>query len=342
MSAGNPEGFPWGSNCPSQRQRLLFAVVMGIGGVAWWGRSYFPYPQYVGLLSDFQLVWFGATALLHGADPYVLVGPGKMFNLEFPLLYPATAFIVAMPFALLSDASATMAFIFVSTFLMAYGITADGWHRLPIFGSIAFLSSVLLGQWSMVMTAALYLPWVAIIASAKPQASLPIVASSTTRTTAWAAAVGSLVVLAVSLLFLPKWPIEWWKLIQASPHLSAPIMRFGGPAILLVLLRWRRPEAWLVLFLACMPQTSYPYNVLMLLTLARTYREACILSILSTAGSVPMLGTSTHDFEGLRIMGDLMVASAYLPATILILRRPNKGEPLWWVQLEKELMANGQ
>jgi len=85
------------------------------------------------------------------------------------------------------------------------------------------------------------------------------------------------------------------------------------------------------------PQTSYPYNVLILLTLARTYREACVLSVLSTLGSLPMLKTATHDFEGLRIMGDLMVASAYLPATLMILRRPNDGEPLWWMQIATEL-----
>ena len=138
--------------------------------------------------------------------------------------------------------------------------------------------------------------------------------------------------MAISLVFLPTWPIEWWRAIWSSPHMSAPISRIGGFAILLVILRWRRPEAWLVLILACLPQTSYPYNVLVLLALANTWREAALLSMISTLGSLPELRANIHDLHGLRVMGDLMIASAFLPATLMILRRPNEGVGPWWMQ----------
>ena len=340
MSAGNPEGFPWGENCPTRNQRLLFALVIALASSAWWVEKFFsdPFdPQTPRLISDFDQVWLGATALLNGGDPYVLMGPGKVFHMDYPVLYPATAFVAAIPFAFLTQMGGTLAFIFVSTFLMAYGITADGWHRVPVFASLPFITSVWLGQWSMLFTAALFLPWVAVASAIKPQTALPIVAASSSRATPIAAVVGGLVLLAISLMYMPTWPLEWWRAIWSSPHMSAPVARLGGFAILLVLLRWRRPEAWLVLILACLPQTSYPYNVLVLLALANTWREAAILSVASTIGSVPELRVDIHELSRLRTMGDLMVISTFLPATIMILRRPNEGVGPWWMQLIRGL-----
>lgn len=332
MSAGNPEGFPWGANCPTRGQRCVFAVVMGVATAAWWFQWFYGYPHH-GAISDFDIVWQAATALLNGGNPYGLMGPDKVFDLQYPVIYPATAFVVGIPFTLLPEAWATMAFVFLSTLLMAYGITVDGWHRLPIFASLSFLSSAWLGQWSMLMTAVVFLPWVAVFASVKPQATLPIAASAETLRTPIAAAAGTVVLIAISLVILPGWPLEWWHAIWSSPHVSAPITRIGGFAIPIVLLRWRRPEAWLVFLLACVPQTSYPYNVLVLLALAKTWREATILTFISTLGALPELRANVHDLPRLERMGHLMVASAYLPATIMILRRPNEGVGPWWIQL---------
>ena len=115
--------------------------------------------------------------------------------------------------------------------------------------------------------------------------------------------------------------------------MSAPITRLGGFLILLVLLRWRRPEAWLVLIFACIPQTPYPYNVLVLLALANTWREAGLLSIISSLGSLVRQRAHVHDLASLEIMANMMVLSAFIPATIMILRRPNEGQGPWWMQL---------
>jgi hypothetical protein len=332
MSAGNPEGFPWGANCPTRRQRYLFALIMGIASALWWFQWYYGYPHH-GVISDFDIVWQAATGLLNGGDPYVLMGPEKVFHLDYPVIYPATAFVVAIPFTLLPQAWASFTFVFLSTFLMAYGMTADGWHRIPIFASLSFLTSALLGQWSMLMTAILFLPWLAIFSSVKPQATVPIAAASESPATPIAAIAGTVVLMTISLVMLPRWPIEWWHAIWSSPHVTAPITRIGGFAVLLVLLRWRRPEAWLVLLLACVPQTSYPYNVLMLLALARTWREATILTAVSSLGALPELRANVHDLPSLVRMGHLMVISGYLPATVMILRRPNEGVGPWWMQL---------
>jgi hypothetical protein len=102
--------------------------------------------------------------------------------------------------------------------------------------------------------------------------------------------------------------------------------------VALVLLRWRRAEAWLVFLTACMPQSWAWYNVLVLLTIAYTYREACILSLFSSFGALATVyfvggGYSAESYPA---WGASMVAFAYLPATIAILRRPNvRAAPPW-------------
>src|SRR5687768_8423418 len=116
MSAGNPEGFPWGANCPTRIQRLLFALVVASAGASWFAERFFSYPHSTALISDFDQVWQGATAVLNDGNPYVLMGPGKIFNMEFPVLYPLTAFVAAIPFTALPEGWATLAFIFISTF----------------------------------------------------------------------------------------------------------------------------------------------------------------------------------------------------------------------------------
>ena len=116
--------------------------------------------------------------------------------------------------------------------------------------------------------------------------------------------------------------------------MSAPILRLGGPLIALVLLRWRRREAWLVFTMACVPQSWDWYNVLPLLTVAATYREAYLLSLVSTIGGfiAASLAMSIHSHgELFRLGGATMVVFAYLPAVIAVLRQPTETEMPWWL-----------
>lgn len=282
--------------------------------------------------SDFSQALFGARALLHGANPYVLVGPTRVYESQWPVMYPATAYAFAIPFAGFSDGVAAALFVAASTFLLVYGMTAGTWHRLPMLASIAFLSSVQLAQWSIVVTAMLFLPMLAAVVAVKPQAAFPVIASSPNRVALTAALIGGLVLLAVSIVLLPSWPIEWWRIIRETQQLRPPIMRLGGPLILLVLLRWRRPEAWLVFLMACMPQSWAWYNALTLLAIATTYREACVLSLVSSIGGLAAVwyirdSSSPASYPA---WGAALVAFAYLPATIAVLRRPNVTESAPW------------
>jgi hypothetical protein len=247
-------------------------------------------------------------------------------------MYPATAFVAAIPFVPISDRAASALFVALSTFLLMYGSTAGSWHRLPMFASIAFTASVQFAQWSILMTAMLFLPLLAMFAAIKPQSALPVLVSLRSPIAIGAAVAGGAALLGASLWLLPAWPVEWWHIVRSGEQLSAPVTRFGGVFILVVLIRWRRREAWLVLLMACMPQSWAWYNALMLLAIPATYREACVLSLTSSIGALAAVyfirdSSSAASYPA---WGAALVAFAYLPATIAVLRRPNtSGNPAW-------------
>jgi hypothetical protein len=285
--------------------------------------------------SDFSTAWFGARMLLDGLNPYESIGPGRLVEMPSPPFYPAPAFVVAMPFTIFPFHWASTVFVFLSTLLLAWGCTADSWHRLPIFPSIVFVMSAQFAQWSILFTAAVFIPMLAVFAAAKPQASLPVIAGSSESTPLIAAVVGAVVLVGSSFLLVPSWLGDWWALIQTSDHFTPPILQFGGPAIALVLLRWRRPEAWLVFVAACSPQTWYPYNGLILLVVAATYREASVLSLVSSVGWILAFLTADgkpRSPETRAIMSAILIAACYLPATIVVLRHPNVGPAPFWLE----------
>jgi hypothetical protein len=270
-----------------------------------------------------------------GQNPYLLIGPHKLIDIPTPIVYPVPAFVALLPFTIFSYHLGGALFVAISSALLAWGATFDGWHRVPIFVSITFLTSARLGQWSILMTAAYYVPAMAFFAIVKPQASAPVVAAAKAVSSLGWALLGAACLIAISFVLFPGWPVEWWKVAGQSAYFVPPIARVGGPAIALVLLRWRRRETWLVFIAACLPQTWYPYNGLILLVVAETYREACFLSLTSSLAWIGILGffDGPARSSGIQMLwGATLVATSYLPAVLLILRRPNEGGGPWWLR----------
>ena len=120
-------------------------------------------------------------------------------------------------------------------------------------------------------------------------------------------------------------------------------MRFGGFLVLLVLFRWRRPESWLLLVLACLPQSWGWYGALPVFTIPASLFQSLFLACAATVGSwlgaliVPKPGTAEDLYAW---VGSLIVFTIYLPAVILILRRPNVGEGPGWMRLIKRLQIH--
>jgi hypothetical protein len=99
------------------------------------------------------------------------------------------------------------------------------------------------------------------------------------------------------------------------------------------LLRWRRPEARLLLAMACIPQSTSLYETLPILLVARSFREALVFGLLSDAAFIGQrLVMDAPDTPTLQYrQGDVALWLLYVPALIAILRRPNEGQVPGWI-----------
>jgi hypothetical protein len=252
--------------------------------------------------------------------------------------------VAVLPFGLLSEFAATLTFVWISSALLTYALSEDGWDRIWMLPSAAFIVAVRAGQWSPLYCAAYLMAPVAWMLSAKPTLGLAIAAGARTPRTIRVAAAGSVILIVVSLALLPRWPAEWIGAVAHDAEMGPAIAWTGGPVIMLALLRWRRPEARLLLALGLIPTTASWYEALPLLLIAQTRREAQVLSMTSSVGYILQGAFLTS--EGIIVRHDtrlLMMAFCYLPALFLVLRRPYVGRmPLGDATPEGESGATAQ
>jgi uncharacterized membrane protein YjjB (DUF3815 family) len=196
----------------------------------------------------------------------------------------------------------------------------------------AFMIAAGAAQWSPILTASMGMPPLAFIYAAKPTVGFALFLNSTRRAQAYAI-IGGCIFVTVSLAMAPHWPVDWLTSLHTAIQVAPPILRFGGIAVLAVALRWRRPEARLILALACVPQTGSWYEVLPLFLVPATRREMMILASVSSLGWIlqDFVMTARNEAEFNAQVGSLMVAFAYLPAVLMVLRRPNKCDAHAWL-----------
>ena len=304
-----------------RRMRWALAIALGVlvAPIAWHIQTIHSHP------SDFAQVWYGARALVAGENPYDIVGPGRAFPWPFPLLYPLTALIPAVPFAAVPLRFANVLWVACSTAILAWGVSREGlWTpKLWVFASWSYFAAVHLAQWSPLLTAAAFLPWAGFALAAKPTLGAALFVAYPSRR----ALVSALAVVFASVVVFPSWPVSWIQALRGVSHMSAPVahLSVGGPLILLSLIKWRRPEARLLAVLACVPQTTLIYEAVPLFLVVNRWYEGLALSILSfVVGSWPV-PPQTSDYNlSLWVTGDVMVLSLYLPCVVFVLTRPNQ------------------
>jgi hypothetical protein len=149
----------------------------------------------------------------------------------------------------------------------------------------------------------------------------------------WQAVLGGALLVVFSLLVRPEWPIEWIHTFGAGRHIHGPITSLGGPLVLLALLRWRRPEARLLVALACVPHTTLLYETLPLFLVPASWSESLLLVVLNWAAQIVVITLQPYPslVERARMSATVSVALLYLPCLIMILRRPNEGEMPAWI-----------
>ena len=284
---------------------------------------------------DFDQVWFAANALLAGRNPYLEIGPGLPFEWPAPLYYPLTSAVAVIPLAALHRSLAAVVFAALASGAFVWAATQRSLAPAVVITSASAALAAEAVQWSPLLAAAYGLPWLGILLSAKPTIGFAIWVARPTRV----AFVGALVLLLISLALLPGWPLSWLTALRqtslgsagGTPYL-APVGTFAGMLTVTLLLRWRRPEARLVLALACMPQTPLLYETVPLFLVPATIKEGGVLWLGSWVAALWVSTSGPYDNDLARFIVSARAVSwcLYLPCVIMILRRPNTGRvPVW-------------
>lgn len=300
--------------------------LIALAAVAIAGSIYLPHVRGspIGGQNDFDQTWLAARLLLAGQDPYAVIRPGGPQGTDYPYFYPLTAAVLALPFALVPLDAARWVFVTLGAGLLGYAI---GRHRpwlWPMLLGLPFLTAILSSQWSPWLTSAMLVPSLGFLAAAKPSAGLVLLARASSRRQVMLLGAGVLGVVAMSLAADPSWPLKWRDALAGAPHFRPLVVRPGGFLLLLGLLRWRDPDARMLVALAVIPQTGLMYEALPAVLVARNRLEAVALALLTQvawfAGQfvlAPRTGFAAVSW----INGTVVVWACLLPALALVLLR---------------------
>jgi hypothetical protein len=302
---------------PSFGQRIAVAGLIGVAvAIVTWGNYRLRPPE---AMSDFDQCWIAARAILARQDPFVAVRA----QWAFPMSYPLPAALAVLPLAFFPIFVARIVFVAIGASVCAFGVTRQAWHPLYLFLSGAFLESLIITQWTPLLMGAALIPAMGWLLAAKPNLGAALAAGWPNR---WMA-LGVVLILAVSLVVWPSWPEEWLAGVREM-NLFRPMLRsWLGPVILLGLLRWRRPEARMLVALACIPQTGAVHSALPLFLAAETRRQTILLALLSHVayGLFLAFGPYPTHMRQTFLASQFALAFMFGPCLYWILRRPNEG-----------------
>lgn len=320
---------------PAQPPAHRFRVWLAIGAGLLSGMRALMFSLGDSKARDFDQVWYAAHALLAGRNPYAEIGPGLPFDWNAYFYYPLSAVVSVFPITMLPRALGVSLFAGLSGAAFVYAATRRSLAPAVVITSASAAMAAETAQWSPLLGAAFGLPWLGIFLNAKPTIGLAVFLARPSRI----AVLGGLALATVALLVQPNWPGEWLAAVRHTSLLTpggtlyaAPIATPGGAFTLLMLLRWRRPEARLVLALACVPQTTLLYETVPLFLVPSTIMEGGALWLGSwlVAAWVHATGPFPADPQRFIASGKAIGWLLYLPCTLMVLRRPNAGlVPSW-------------
>lgn len=287
---------------PTLRARLLISTIVGIGSglYCWMMLTHLQVGAY-----DFTWALYPARDLLAGRNPYTNVPPGAV-------AYPMPAVLLAVPFAWLHDTAAAASFFGISSGLLAFGLTRHGFSRLLVFLAYPYWSGLLAAQWTPLLMASAFFPYLLPVTAAKPQIGIPVFLTHWTKRGVLACGL----FIGLSILVMPGWIRDWLRQALRYEHFF-PILVLPGPLLLLALRRYRDRDAWLLLFSAFMPQRWF-FDAFVLWLIPKSRREVLWTALISWGAGIWRWYHFPHSFAE---VGRWAVIFLYLPMLAVVLLR---------------------
>jgi hypothetical protein len=231
--------------------------------------------------------------------------------------YPLTAGLFALPFVRLQPEIAAGVFYGLSSALLAFGLTRHGYRGLIVFLAYPYWAGLLTVQWSTLITASAFFPWLLPATIAKPQIGLPVFLTHTSGR----GVVACFIFGALSLALMPRWPLLWIAQIKHYEHF-VPLLVLPGPLLLLALIRCRNRDAVLLFLAACMPQRWF-FDSFILWLIPKSRREILGTVFFSWGAGIWRWYHVPHSFNE---VGRWAVIFLYLPMLAIVLWRKNYPE----------------
>jgi hypothetical protein len=267
--------------------------------------------------TDFDLLYHSAVTLTDGINPY----RSPPTHLKYPLFYPLPAVLVAVPFTVLPITLARPAFDIAVGWIFAYALWRWAPYALLAVLSGAYVFALRAGQTTPLVVASSLIPVLGFLLTVKPNTGLACWIARPSRP----AVIGGLVVLALTLVLVPSWPLDWWDAIQQqSGHIRSPILRPFGWVLLLGALRWRTSGGRLLLALAIIPQNTLPHELLPLVLIPSNPVE---MGVFVVGSWIAVAFTSVGQEHATSLpnlveeVWPVLLLSVYLPALFMVLRR---------------------
>jgi hypothetical protein len=260
-------------------------------------------------------VLWGAQGWLRGENPYATVAHSPLADQG--LLYPFTAVLLLTPVAWAPPLVINVMWAAVSAGTLAWMLTRRGISpALVMLVSPSMVHGIQTSQWTPLLTAAALSRWGGALLACKPTTALWLLAYRPRREHVCGAALFVLVSLAV----WPTWPSAWRAALSQAVYTTWPLTLPLAPLTLLALIHWRRPEARLLVTMACVPHTPLLYEALPLFLIPRTWIQAGALWLGSVTVAVihAHLGPYPSKAEWAQASGRLIVWCMYLPALYMI------------------------
>ncbi len=281
------------------RWRIAISTAIGIasGVFCWFLMKHFHQDA-----ADFRWALHLGNRLLARANPY-----------DTPLeQYPLPAAIFALPLLRLPPEVAAGAFWGISSSLLAFGLTRRGYSRLLIFFAYPYWAGILAAQWSPLIAASAFFPFLLPATMAKPQVGLPVFLTRLTRRGVLACAALALLSVAV----MPNWPLVWLRQGRNYEHFI-PLLVLPGPLLALALVRFRDRDALFLFLSALMPQRWF-FDSFTLWLIPRSRREIIWTVFFSWGAGMWRWFHIPHSFAE---VGRWTVIFLYLPMLAVILLR---------------------